>query len=518
MQKGHFMLHRPAEQVLWDTWLYFHPETKQYHLFYLVRESLGRPTPVINHAVSADAVEWTAVEALLPQAGRNLNTGMVFSRGGEYYLTYGCNGIYLLRARDGQNLRDWEYVGRQPLLTPATPGFAEHYECDPARLTKPEPDFRDAFFLEGEGERRVLLAARWLQGPPGGRGAVALAVSADGVNWRFEPPVAAPGRFYQMEVPDHFVLADRHYLLFSDFSFHVRQDTPTRRQVAGTFYALAEDFAGPYRVPEESLLTGCADGQFGSYVGRHVFAEDEHLFYNHLIAGGRICALGLLQAFRVRSDGTLVLVPWERGIARLRAQPLELPPAPEPFCAGAVPAGNWRRSGEALLATCEIGLHAAFWPEEIGDCELVGDFAGRTGQAGWLFRYDGATGRGQGVLLDFTRREASLVNATTGRDRPFVQAIPFETVRIPELKAGAGRVRLLLRGDFLAVYLNGELLFHTGLGQLVPAGQLGLLAGGGELGFTALSGFKLKPLRPTSFPAAQPLAEPQKRSNVRLQK
>ena len=84
------------------------------------------------------------------------------------------------------------------------------------------------------------------------RGVVGIATSPDLLHWTPGPPVASPGRFAEIEVPQVFPLGDRWAMLFCTG----QHATIDGRQATwnGTHYFLADSPFGPFELAPEPLL------------------------------------------------------------------------------------------------------------------------------------------------------------------------------------------------------------------------------------------------------------------------
>jgi beta-fructofuranosidase len=199
---------------LWDFW--FARDGDDVHVFYLqAPRALGDPelrhtNATIGHAVSRDLRSWRvlpdALGAGAPGAFDDLATwtGSVLRHNGSWRMYY--SGI--ARAEDGQvqrigsaiseDLLTWE---REDLLLEADPRWYDREQ------------WRDPW-VEWDAERErfdmVICATR------GGRGLVGHATSPDGVTWTPGPPLSAPTRHSQLEVPQIAHVDGAWRILFCD--------------------------------------------------------------------------------------------------------------------------------------------------------------------------------------------------------------------------------------------------------------------------------------------------------------
>jgi beta-fructofuranosidase len=226
---------------VWDFW--FARDGDDVHVFYLqAPRSLGDPelrhvNATIGHAVSRDLRDWEvlpdALGAGAPGAFDDLATwtGSVLRHDGAWRMYY--SGI--AQAEDGQvqrigsavsaDLVTWE---REDLLLEADPRWydREHWR-DP--------------WVEWDGERfdMLICATR------GGRGILAHATSRDGIGWTVGPPLSAPTRHVQVEVPQLLHVDGAWRILFCDAFAG-----------SGLHYLSAPHRLGPYPGETRDLLPG----------------------------------------------------------------------------------------------------------------------------------------------------------------------------------------------------------------------------------------------------------------------
>ena len=492
------MIYRPAEKFLWDTWVFVHPETNLVHLFYLVREDLRQPCRWIQHAVSQDWIDWQMLEEIpasdfgFPAMG----TGMIFKTRGEYYLTVTGAGsagqsIWLFRARNGRDLRGWQPVKTAAIISPDE----RWYETNGMPLAVMTAHCRDAFILEKDGAFHALVTMRVRSGPQGGRGCVGQAISSDLCQWELRPPLFHPGSFYQAEVPDYFEWNCWHYLLFNDASWFQRHDTPTRDSCSGTFYALSDRFAGPYRIPEEALLLGAGSLRFDGYVARQVQWGEQRLLYFHHARPRP--AFGLPKQLCQAKNGELFGSAWEEGIRALRAGLSLLTGELRPFRMGPVSAGDWTRNAarEEISAECLNGGQHALWPDLIRDLEMSATIQLAAGwRAGLVVRFDPEQKTGLLVSVDRRRGQVCLERISEpSLHHPFCRTEPLDTARWPV--RAVVRLRVVVRSEYVDVYLEDRWVFSAGLEPASPgSGQVGLFVSDGRAIFREIQTFVLAPL------------------------
>ena len=484
------MLYRPKPgPALWDTWLF--PKDNRFHLFHLVRQGLS---PVggcdgIGHAVSDDLVHWEPREtiATLGPAGAwdaaRTHTGMVVEREGRCVMFYGCtdHGVQRVGFMVSDDLEHWHKHPANPVMSPAGP----HYQAEVGPLG--EADWRDPFVVWAPQEQcyETFICARQAEWTAGGVGAcVGRARSRDLTHWELLRPVAASDRFYHMEVPEHFEMAGRHYLIFSTTSLSgARLNTPTRERVSGTFYLMADDRLGPYRRPDDDLLLGSGEGWFDCYVGRTIEHEGQRLLYHHNC--GSRPAFAAPKVIRQAPDGTLHLRYWP-GMARLETGVMC-----EGFDAAVESASSsqlaeWSVSQGALRGQARCMDEPCLLPETVGDCHIKCRVTPeQCSRVTLLFRWDPEAKKGCALTLDYELGRVEL-GAAHGTAISAVRLQPYDKVRAVLPKAEPVELRVLARSEFVDAYLDDRWLFSAVLSDLPRAGRMGVAIAGGRATFDAL--------------------------------
>ena len=304
----------PEPRGMWDTWIF--PWEGRYHLFYI--ENYGPPSTDVGHWVGDDLLHWEerpSIPIVTGKAGDwnekgGVLTGMVVHHEGTFHLFAGAThnaaemtGVFLSR-----DLETWEPHAENPVLCAAGP----HYLDKPARpFFYDKLDFRDPYIFHRpeDGQFHALLHGRRPQWSHEDTGAVfAHLRSTDLIHWEHLPPLDAPtGLFEKTEVPDLFELDGRCYLAFTSRSRGgLRLSTDGRESADGTFYMMADNWDGPFHLPDDYLLVGAEKGVRGPYCGHTIVSPDHGRILYHHITGDRP-ALSVPKKVRTRSDGTLWL-------------------------------------------------------------------------------------------------------------------------------------------------------------------------------------------------------------------
>lgn len=129
------------------------------------------------------------------------------------------------------------------------------------------------------------------------------AVSTDLRDWEVLLPVAAPGEFGHMEVPQLERIGDRWFMFFSAYEWaHSAQRIDAGLALCGTHYLVGDSSTGPFALESRDFLSGDPRGEL--YAGRVVRTrEGEHVFLAFLqfVDGGPFVG-GLSDPFPVTVD------------------------------------------------------------------------------------------------------------------------------------------------------------------------------------------------------------------------
>lgn len=299
---------RLADRWVWDFWV---ADTRsEFHCFFLqAPRSLRHPDlrhehATVGHAVSVDLIHWEVMEdALLPGAkgawdDRAIWTGSVVYDDGVWHMLYTGTStaedgaIQRIGLATSTDLRSWSRHPGNPLIE----ADGRWYErLDPT--VWPHEAWRDpwVFADEAGGGWHALITARGTSGPSRQRGVIGHAHSEDLVNWTVGPPLAGPGPFHHLEVPQVTRIRGRWYLLFS-----VDHDAGGR-----TYACSAESPLGPFDIAGATPL-----GSPLFYSGRVVTARDRQprllAFLNTREDGTFVGELSDPVALDIDSEGRLV--------------------------------------------------------------------------------------------------------------------------------------------------------------------------------------------------------------------
>lgn len=221
----------PVGTYLWDCW--FINRGEQIHLFHLQApvsvdpNTRSRSSVSIGHAVSTNYHTWRELPtALRPgRAGEwdaaGLWSGSVAEKDGRYYLYYtgksdvpGEEDLQQIGLATSSDLYVWDKHPRNPIVA-CDP---DYYEFQGGWNTLGNIGaWRDPFvFKDPRSEKRYMtISARVAGSSREYNGCVALAESADMVNWKVLPPIFAPGRYDEIEVTRMVYHRGVYYLFFT---------------------------------------------------------------------------------------------------------------------------------------------------------------------------------------------------------------------------------------------------------------------------------------------------------------
>jgi beta-fructofuranosidase len=404
---------------MWDTWIY--EEDGAYHLFFLQSDP-GKTWNTIGRAVSRDLLHWTTLPAIETQGpagawdhGPTL-TGITVKHAGRYHMFYA--GEVAKQQQIGlmvsDDLKNWTKYPKNPTLTARPPLYGGN-------------DWRDLFAWHDphSGLWNAAVCARTADG----QSAIAHLVSRDLLDWQYLKPLYVDAGFSDMEVPEYFTMGGRHYLLLSNI--RAPHDISGRKQGVGTYFVIADNADGPYRLMPGSLLLGSGNGRFDVYVGRTLRHGNNRLLYSQTV-GGRV-TWSTPKIIRQKPDGELYLEWWPE-LARLETRTV--------LEAKRVKPGPQAVTLDEGVLTLEVEVRK-------GGAALIG----------WR----------QGVTL--------ALDASASKVRIEQQGSKPDEIHLPGLDSAPHQLRLWCRGGRAEVYLDGRWLFNYRLKDPAPPRPLELSPG-----------------------------------------
>ncbi len=489
------MIYRPPAHLrMWDTWML--REGDQYHLFTLT-QLYGKPAwDRVCHAVTRDWLHWEEWEEIPLEAegeawdAGTILTGTAFRTQDGWGMTYGAlregEGIQRIGLLLSRDLHTWEKHPANPVLVPQGP----FYEATLEETADPTVPWRDAYVMPGAEGYEAFVCAADRSKARTTNGCIARATSRNLTEWEIHPPIVSPERYLDMEVPQYFTWNSYHYLLFSTGGNQRRVDVPSRERCTGTFYLMADEKYGPYRLPEDNLLIGSGEGTATAYVGKVLETAEGRLLYHHLT--GYRTAFASPKVLRQREDGTLFVERWPGLDGLLGEKRLDGASPGEVIRAGGRQAvGEWRVAGAALTGEGGAAMSGWLFEEVLGDfgasCRL--DLA-QAERAGVIFRVaeeqaSGEEGGAWAISVDRKRSRYELCR-TVLQGRVAVQLQPVDIVHAPN--CGSCLVEVFVRDSYVEIYADRRPLFLLNTSMVtasdhVTTGHLGLFVEGGRARF-----------------------------------
>ena len=279
---GGIAVYKPARMWMGDLWCIAHEGVM--HMFvldYSVPPVRELPEESIGHATSEDLITWreqpTALERGAPGQWDDLAlwTGSCLRHEGRFLMAYtgisSGDRIQRVGMATSDDLTHWIKCPGNPAIEP-----------DPGWYEVPEPGsdlnggwaaWRDPWLMwdEGSGCFYAAITARINEGDPHERGCIALARSRDAVAWEVLPPLAAPGLYHDLEVPQIFEADGRWFLLHSTsvwrYSEMARLQIPEEYVQNGPHYLISNDPLSGWRVPPLDVFAGAqADAPYATRV------------------------------------------------------------------------------------------------------------------------------------------------------------------------------------------------------------------------------------------------------------
>ncbi|MFP4498309.1 MAG: glycoside hydrolase family 68 protein [Vulcanimicrobiota bacterium] len=270
----------PEGRYLWDSWI-LKDDTADppcYRLFHLDAPDNGDPESrhhiaSVRQAVSTDLKNWKDLGPTLEPGKKGewddkaIWTGNVYKKeNGEYLFFYtGRNErddqiqrIGLARSEDGINWKKEE----KPILEPD----GRWYETD-----EPSPIYkawRDPEIVKDEKSGKYLMyfTAKTKDGDEKYKGCIGLA-QADNLEGPYEalPPVLAPGKYAQMEVPQIIKRNDKVYLFFSSMEKDYNPEWADKigGPQCGLHAYVGDSLKGPFKpLNGDGVITGSKDNLY----------------------------------------------------------------------------------------------------------------------------------------------------------------------------------------------------------------------------------------------------------------
>lgn len=487
------------------------PDGKRMHLYHLARRHGPAGEKGIGHVISDDLVHWEELPFISVHRPEDsydvglIGTGMVFNApsGSGFMMSYTAHidgPIQKIGFMHSEDLVHWEKRRQEPCIEPQSP----YYEVDPSGTVSRPFAFRDAYIHRVEDHYEVLIAGHAAYGPELLRACVARYRSDDPElhDWEPLPPLVGPGAAMLMEVPEHFEINGRHYVIWnSHHGLGGPCNTPSRRKLSGCFYAMADAYDGPYTLPDEYFLIGAGGPSpqtIQSMVGRTVLWKGERLLY-HQIAGSHP-SYAFPKRIVQAADGTLKPGYWP-GIEVLHKNRLRLPLDRLTVQGECIRAGEWEPAGtDALRGSIDGAATLALVPVQVEDvhlrCEVTLEFGTRFGVC---LRDPGQGSSTHGIALqgDAYYGEWQLgipMHCWCSR------IDPVESVREAPHMGQTYRLDIIARDIYCEVYVDGIWKFTRAIPEHARRGRIGFFV---ESGSARFENIRAWPLEPMSHPCRE---------------
>jgi len=452
------------------------PHGDELHLFHLTLPNHD----VVQHAVSTDGLTWKQ----LPDALRTGDSGdcdddmiwtmSVSEHDGQFHMLYTA----LARVENGMvqrtghatspDLIAWTKDTKNPVAQPDP----RWYETDPAITNM--VSWRDPKPILIDGVWHAAVDARENRGPMLRRGCVGLFTSTDFETWEVQPPLFAPGRFWDLECPQVFTI-DGHWYL----SAGIMEERSQR-------YWMAEAPAGAWRQPRDGGILAPK----GHYAGRIARWKDQDIYmcwhtpstgeadWNN--AGnphGKYVVAPL--ALKQRTDGTLACTSFDGWSALATGDPEPLTSSARSLYRDAAVA-NWR------LETAVGELDFLANSDDYEDFRLIATLTLDAPVGGIGFRIEGETGGGYFLEIEEGSDRVSLqkwLGATepwTNRPTHAWREIQSGRLRRPFAPGTLLPVQMIVNGPYIEVSFDGEVLIAE-LSAERTVGQIGIWAESGTV-------------------------------------
>ena len=219
----------PEGKYLWDPW--FIEVDGAYHMFHLQSERNGDPDErhhnnvSIGHALSTDLTRWEEQKTVLSPGVNgswddlSLWTGSTFKSEGTFFLYYTGRSrkefwTQKIGVATSSDLSNWRKYEKNPVMEADEVYY--HIENAKNKLDV-APAWRDPFIFQDPKSKKLyaLITARTTGETQEYNGCIAIAEANNMFEWKFLPPLLAPRRYDEMEVPQIIFFKGYYYLFFS---------------------------------------------------------------------------------------------------------------------------------------------------------------------------------------------------------------------------------------------------------------------------------------------------------------
>ncbi len=283
------------DSYVWDFWLAPRLCADEPFHCYFLQAPRSLPDPEmrhdrarIGHATSTDLTHWEYHGTILPLGEPGAWddwtqwTGSITRHEDRNYLFYTgrstseAGNVQRVGLAISDDLYHWNKAAENPVLEAVTPSYAA-----PAAGGSVRSDCRDPWIIRYDDQWLMYYTASAAGVPRERCGVVGIATSPDLIHWTPGPPVADPGVFGEVEVPQVFPLGDRWAMLFCTARHAVIEGKQASWN--GTHYLLADSPYGPFTLAPEPLLLADEPGSLYAaraildpWLGTYIMAFHRH--------------------------------------------------------------------------------------------------------------------------------------------------------------------------------------------------------------------------------------------------
>jgi beta-fructofuranosidase len=473
------LLYRPTDAWVGDVIPYY--ADGAFHVFYLLddRDAKGAWRGLDwAHLRTTDFVEFEELPLAVPRGSKD-DLDLLCGTGSVTPTSDGRHVIYYAGINPWNPGRGYP---EQVVLRSYSDDLIE-WEKDPDFVLQSDErwyernDWRDPFLYQSaDGAWQMLVCARVTEGPPDRRGTFGLATSIDMEHWEVQPPLLTPGTTNAPECPDLFIDGGDAFLVYASYSDRF-----------ATRYRHAHSVDGPWRVPVDDALEApdvyamktASDGQQRYLMGWLATRSGER-DAGHRQWGGDLL---IHELFR-RSDGELGVAPLAPLLEAFAMRP----------ASGSPVLGDWQVDTDQMEFSGD-GLGWLTLGETSETCllDVTVDLESTAEELAVVLRADEGLERGYYLRLEprrsrfvFDRRPHHIsIPFDEASDRAYVDAPDYEIERPLRSDNGSARIRILLDGSAIVVYVNDVALSTRGYD--LDSGVWGVMAAGGSARFQAPS-------------------------------
>lgn len=500
----------PENYAMWDSWT-VEKDGKVYliHLKGLI-DGNSYNTNLENKrgyglAESIDLVHWGERGEILSVRDSDNPNDVDFRYTGSAIVKDGrCYVYYTMRKWGGQrigvawsdDMEHWTEYNANPVLTPDPRWFIGFNPTDPGKSTSTvwtdSIDCRDFLVLpdpSGEGYLGYFVAsAEGIYQFP--CAVIGLAKSKDLLLWEQTGIVYRPSGVSMPEMVDVFQLDGKWYMTLTTGRNNGGTDLFSDPYISrAQVWASADSPEGPFlEDPEDNVFIG---GQYDSgYSSRTILFRDQlRVLYTDSNHGKSV--LSLPKNVGVNAEGKLRAYYATDLLEQLRQSALDVSIAAQPYTSFAwkTHGGEWKKAGDRLSCTTDPNSwQAALLGGVSKNLELCFTVSADSTATSFGVALTNAT--------DLSGLDAlqKLLVLDRKNDRIYLTDSTWEldNCRRYDFREGtAYEVRVLLMGNTLELYLNGELVFNTGVANL-GRNRAGLFANNGSLTADGVSLWKLE--------------------------